>query len=410
MKTAAHQYEDKLLEFAYGELPSHEAEAVDAHVRACPRCADALSNIRSVRSTMAELPMDEAPAAGLASLLAYAEQQAARNLAATPAPWWRRVARARLVASLSSLAALVVVGVLAWRTTLENPRTPAAVALEIQEKREAPSEQLARAEAPLASQPAPPAPSVVPERKRDVADTKKAMPKGAMRANREPLPATGLEKQAEFVSPQTQEADSQGYGLASSPRDVLSPREGGNARAKDKVQTNEPAPASEVAQVPTEDEAPAATPQSVKSLELNQFPKTGKVARNVKERTDGAKAGSSVGAVSSSSDDNAGRGSANVEAARAAGLKKDVRAEVKFAVAALAEGAVGPERLEMLKRACDGYERLGEVELADPYCDQLLTEFPSSAPAGELAAKRGNMQRVTKPVTRPPAKKTQTRE
>ena len=46
MKSAAHQYEGKLLEFAYGELPQHEADAVDAHVRGCARCSQALSEIR----------------------------------------------------------------------------------------------------------------------------------------------------------------------------------------------------------------------------------------------------------------------------------------------------------------------------------------------------------------------------
>src|SRR3990167_2268151 len=90
MKSAAHQYEDKLLEFAYGELPQHEADAVDAHVRGCTRCSQSLSEIRGVRATMAQLPMHSAPDAGLESLLAYAEQAAKRSSTRTAPSVWKR--------------------------------------------------------------------------------------------------------------------------------------------------------------------------------------------------------------------------------------------------------------------------------------------------------------------------------
>ena len=76
MKTVAHQYEDKLLEFAYGDLEGSLAAAIDAHVRGCERCAKSLAEIRAVRVTMAQLPQLDAPDAGLESLLAYAEQTA----------------------------------------------------------------------------------------------------------------------------------------------------------------------------------------------------------------------------------------------------------------------------------------------------------------------------------------------
>jgi hypothetical protein len=87
-----HAHEDRLLDFAYGELPAHEARAVESHLQGCTRCTEALDGIRGVRTTMAQLPMEPAPDAGLESLLAYA-QQAARNAAAGPAlkpTWWRR--------------------------------------------------------------------------------------------------------------------------------------------------------------------------------------------------------------------------------------------------------------------------------------------------------------------------------
>ncbi len=87
-----HAHEDRLLDFAYGELPQAEAHAMEAHLQGCVRCSEALDGIRGVRSTMSQLSAEPAPDAGLDSLLAYA-QQAARRAAAGPEPtprWWRR--------------------------------------------------------------------------------------------------------------------------------------------------------------------------------------------------------------------------------------------------------------------------------------------------------------------------------
>lgn len=104
-----HSHEDRLLDFVYGELPPLEARAVESHVEGCARCSELLAGIRGVRTTMAQLPMEPAPEAGLESLLAYA-QQAARNAAAGPAPkptWWRR-----WLMPAMGVAAVTVFGVL----------------------------------------------------------------------------------------------------------------------------------------------------------------------------------------------------------------------------------------------------------------------------------------------------------
>ncbi|MCE9672744.1 zf-HC2 domain-containing protein [Myxococcus stipitatus] len=87
-----HAHEDRLLDFAYGELATAEAQAVEAHLQGCTRCTQALADIRGVRLTMAHLSTEAAPDTGLDSLLAYA-QQSARRAAAGPAPApsrWRR--------------------------------------------------------------------------------------------------------------------------------------------------------------------------------------------------------------------------------------------------------------------------------------------------------------------------------
>ncbi|MBS1153528.1 MAG: hypothetical protein H6Q89_5226, partial [Myxococcaceae bacterium] len=137
MATAIHQYEDKLLDFAYGELPAPEASAVESHLKSCVRCTQALDQIRGVRTTMAALPIEPAPAAGLDSLLAYAEQAAARN-AAVPRPgipWWRRV-----VAPLAGACALTLVAVVAIKTQDDGLDLSAeTAALEAQPRKDSPA-------------------------------------------------------------------------------------------------------------------------------------------------------------------------------------------------------------------------------------------------------------------------------
>ncbi len=152
MKTAAHQYEDKLLELAYGELPAHEASAVESHVKGCTRCTEALTEIRAVRSTMAKLPMLDPPSAGLDSLLAYADQAARRNEAergATPA-WFRR-----FLGPIVALGTVCVVGVIAVRALHEpgGGDFPNREQAALETKRQPPAESVTAAATPAAPAP-----------------------------------------------------------------------------------------------------------------------------------------------------------------------------------------------------------------------------------------------------------------
>ena len=117
----AHAHEDRLLDFAYDELPPTEARLVEQHVQGCSRCSETLADIRGVRTTMSRLPLESAPDAGLESLLAYA-QQSARRAAAGPEPaprWWRR-----LLAPVLSVAALGVFGVVVIQVNREVDLSP----------------------------------------------------------------------------------------------------------------------------------------------------------------------------------------------------------------------------------------------------------------------------------------------
>jgi hypothetical protein len=79
---------------------------------------------------------------------------------------------------------------------------------------------------------------------------------------------------------------------------------------------------------------------------------------------------------------------AKLSQARVAGSSGDRRGEVMAALAALNAGATGYSRAEALKRACDGYEALGESDRAQAFCDRLLAEFPSTAAARQVADRR----------------------
>ncbi|WP_309888669.1 zf-HC2 domain-containing protein [Archangium sp.] len=134
----SHANEDRLLDFAYGELPPSEARVMEQHVLGCSRCSEALDGIRGVRTTMSRLPLHSAPEAGLESLLAYA-QQAARRSAAGPEPaprWWRR-----LLAPALSMAALGVFGIVVVQVNRSVDLSPTLTT-----KKEAPAEMAMRPE------------------------------------------------------------------------------------------------------------------------------------------------------------------------------------------------------------------------------------------------------------------------
>ncbi|MCA2979037.1 MAG: hypothetical protein INH37_12175 [Myxococcaceae bacterium] len=76
--------------------------------------------------------------------------------------------------------------------------------------------------------------------------------------------------------------------------------------------------------------------------------------------------------------------------ARALGAQGDRQGEVRAALVALKAGATGYERVEALKRACDGFEALGQPASAASFCSLLLDEFPGTAAAQEVARRRRN--------------------
>jgi hypothetical protein len=504
MKQSAHSFEDKLLEFAYGELPDHEARALEAHLSGCERCADALGSIRGVRKTMGHLPVEKAPDVGLESLLAYAEQ-AARRHAAGPAPkhiWWRR-----LVAPLAGLAALAVIGVVAIEASKTTDLSPSKADYDVsgaKNRREAPAPS-----APVAAQvaptqndlePAAAAPAVVAVQKTEAKQQKEFAAKEAQLAEARPAPKTGkvLEDRKGRAGDGWAEAEKKKSESAPAD-DALAAKDEAPAKAKmSKPVREEPevdqvkAPAvvaglsSNMGErgaggLPTEEaadkEAPGRGPAPMAQL-ATPAPEPASPAPSMGLSLGGGRS-SSKGVSSLGSVANAPAGGAASSAyrqappppasravepsrERAQAVAADVESrpsnkydqadrdqqqavelrgmldqarrvsssdraeELRLAHQVLNRGAKGYQRLEALKRLCDGYDALGREDEATPFCQAVLREFPDSGAAklvqqrldrsrlGETsrakAAKRSNSSETmfddeaAKPAASPPAK------
>lgn len=463
MKSAAHQYEDKLLEFAYGELPQHEADAVDAHVRGCTRCAHSLSEIQGVRATMAKLPLESAPDAGLESLLAYAEQAAQRaGEAKAPPSLWKR-----FLLPLASVMTLVTVGVIAFRANQQFDTSPASAAADAKLEERADKQQLAQvAPTPVVAAVSPEAQgeSGVNEKLQGKADGKNALddlreaggkrgevwapepkanvPQSVTRRvtnKTKSMPSVAndegyrqdysnvalrgaLAKDAPPPPPPPAQVapvqDKVGFGLGSSGGTVGGlgtaadgPR-GGSTVAKP-APLKEPMKEEAKKRAKTEEEAPVPAAPMPSPAPYTSSPKKMSKGSSRLEPLGGST--SSAGAEDDSSavqkSDSLGVGrdakfaerqrselrTQSLESARVASNRGDRLSEIRLLAQVLQNGASGSERVEALKRICDAYEALGEPDRADPFCDQLLSEFPNTAAAKAVEDRRKRMQRAPAP-------------
>ncbi|MDP3237282.1 MAG: zf-HC2 domain-containing protein [Myxococcales bacterium] len=517
MNAGVHQYEDKLLDYAYGELPAHEAAAVDAHVRTCAKCSQALVQIRGVRSVFAPLPMVAAPDAGLESLLAYADQHARRAKETTQPPW------RRWIFAFASAAALLVVGVVAVRASDESPQRASDIVVGAEKK----SKGTSRADLAPSAAPVPAAPmpaqqggeaqaeaAIWDERqgKRgglDQADPKTVTPDlmaGNTRRPADPTPsendakpALGYADKGSELAPPAADApmkeaaekknlaqkpvakgdvdfDNVGSGRASASKreqapvaneEELRPDYGNAGRgvaletakagkkrptdnrdgmlndgttakqsafegtangpgfgvspgslssagslgsaglvddktvegkvAEKKKQADRPEPVA-VTSAPAMSPPPppqGAAPSQPSPVQAPRKSSSYGLPRSAPSQAVDEDSVSMTESVARSGDLEARRmrdQQLNVDAqlaqSRSASNSGDRRGEVMAAVAALNAGAKGYSRLEALKRACDGYEAMGEFDRAQPYCERVVAEFSGSAAARQVAERR----------------------
>ncbi|MBX7116537.1 MAG: hypothetical protein K1X64_19585, partial [Myxococcaceae bacterium] len=459
MKPVVHQYEDKLLEFAYGELSAHEESAVSAHVQTCAKCSQALAGIKSVRASMRQLPIEAVPEAGLDSLLAYAEQAARRQGSQKS-----RSGFSRWVGGLSAVAAL---GLVAYVTVVADLKAPDAEAVATAAKKAEikSAREYGEGGRQWAQEGASPSPVAAPPVADKAAEVNGPSPQNDGRAG-----AGGVGGKA-AAKPSTSRREAvasalgdskQGMGslgsagsgvggveLAKEQKDADLRLDFGNATARggrepsqvylDDAKKKKPskkevnAPAEEkVAAAPTPkisklkeaplglsaDSAPvapaAAAPAPAQSGGAERQESMG---LSVRSKPSAAK-GSSFSTETAADDEAYGAAPAKgdsaaeaekkparvatlLEQARVASTAGDRQSAVDAAFAALKSGATGSQRSEALKRLCDAFDASGDGASADTYCGLLLKEFPGSAEAKAVISRREQAQERVKAKAKP---------
>jgi hypothetical protein len=404
-----HTYEERLLDFAYGELTSAEARLVEEHVRGCSHCTEALDGIRGVRTAMSRLPLESAPDTGLDSLLAYA-QQSARRAAAGPAPasrWWRR-----WLVPVVSVATVSVFGVIVLRVDeqvdlrlnleevlAKKEATRQEFSPSAPEAAPAAEEPQAAAEEPQAAAAAEPA-SVQElherfdevarksERKREVAVPSRKPARPARRELSSDLASAGSgggfpeKKFSEKKFPEKKKVRAAVPDDRDSSLYDADMEESRELVVAQKSVYEPPAPAAPAQQVvPAEPPAGIANEGSL-----------GAVAGLEEESKPAANAGGRLSPGSGAKKElrsKASRRLSALELSRQAEVaRREGRRELEADLlnSALSAGASGPLRVELLSRLCSAESALGRRLPATEACRRVMKEAPGSSEA--LAAQR----------------------
>lgn len=403
----AHAHEDRLLDFAYGELPPSEARQMEQHVQGCSRCSEALEGIRGVRISMSRLPLETAPDAGLESLLAYAQQSARRSASGAELPqrWWRR-----LLAPALGVAAMSVFGIVVVQVNRDVHLSPALKQEATQQKppRGRDKDNAVVAEVPPASAPiteAIPAPAPVPaeiaklhqqydEKMRDELSAEpmpmKSAPKPVSRSLPTKWPSTGAGSAGGFPPKKVAlDTDDEASGA-----DAFGSRESLKLKGGMVARKSRPSSSTEGRAEPALDEslageeraAPAPQePSPSESLVANAAPPPPPPAQY---QAPAASTGSVV-QVAELETKKADRSASRVSASPAELLRRATEAnrfgdreqEVAFLRDALAAGAQGAQRLDVLSRLCDAEAALGRRRSAIEVCKQVVMMAPGSREA-----------------------------
>lgn len=418
MSQAVHSHEDKLLEFAYGELPPQEAKAVEAHLQACSRCAEFLEAIGGVRRTMSQLREEPAPDAGLESLLAYAEQSA-RRAAAGPEPraWWRR-----FMAPLAGVAALMVLTVVAWETMKSadqigrkeitaEPIPPAAVA-------PSPEPVVAKEEAPRKDQLAAygdPRPDPGFAQLEDRARKRESKPalakKKAMerKADDAPRPQAKMAAAVPAEPARDEAAKASERESAAAPMPMMAGKLEGVGSLGSAGAGRGGSRESMGLSLDTGAKSFSSGSAGPPTAAYRSPPSSAPAARNRAAAPSSAPAPEEARAEADSEmpDWRQARVKASASDAyasdRAADKDQEQASTIYRAHQVLNRGARGAERMEALLQLCIGYEELGKPDDGAPFCRALLAEFPRSAAAQQVRARQRSAPAQTAPAEAQPA-------
>jgi hypothetical protein len=381
---ALHTHEDKLLEFAYGELPAPEARVMEAHVKGCQRCAGTLESIRGVRGMMSQLTPEPAPDAGLESLLAYA-QQSARRTQAGPAPkaaWWRR-----FLVPVTGMAALATVVVVASQT-MKQPEAelagaPPAQAMKQEAQKVAGFPQMAQKDAVQMAPPA--APAAMAQAQQPTTGTR-VQPESKrgfsidVESRRDSVAQADYSNAAKLGAPE-EEAPASAEVAAAEPAPDESEAERQEFLATAKAARTKTRKAEYTAQPVQVAAAPEPVAQERGALSMRAAPKTVGVARSESDEGLGyGLKGAAGGAAPAAAPDRVDL----VTQANAAAESGDRAGEAHWLRKAVAANPPRAELERLLSRLCDAEVELGEDTTG---CERLLREFPRS-PAAQLAQRR----------------------
>jgi len=340
MNPESKHVEEKLLDYAYGELGADDSKTVEAHLQSCPRCAEALTAMKRVRQTMSRLPVAPAPAKGLDSLIAYAEQtaQRARLGQKRRSPW------VRWLVPITGVAALSVVLVISGKA-VQTGDLPAARSDSLPEIR---SESPPAAPGRTANDVIDPQMQRTAERKPQIGNEGPESSEGPAKASQR---RHGKEKAQMVNGPSRPEIAKK---LAQVP-----PADYRDSTIGERVSRSRPLGAVAGA---TNQAAPA--PSAAKPREAREFDGDGAEA-GVEGGVPGGVVGGVVGGV---------LGGHSLPPPPA----DDRQQEVVRLRQALADGAVGQERARILLQLCNVLDALKRESEADSACDALIREFPNS--------------------------------
>ncbi len=337
MNPESKHVEEKLLDYTYGELGSDDSKTVEAHLQSCPRCADALIAMKRVRQTMSRLPVATAPAKGLDSLIAYAEQMAQRAKLGQK----RRPAWVRWLVPITGVAVLSVVLVISGKV-VQTGDLPAARSDSLPESRSAsppvsPGRTSPAAPERTANDVVDPQMERTPDSSERPAKTSKQRDnKGKAQMVNGPSRPEVAKKLAE-VPPAGSRDSAIGEGVSRSRA----------LRAVAGATANQAAP----------------VPSAAKPREARELDEAGEEA--------GAEGGVRGGVVG-------GVVGGQLQSSPASPPAEDRQQEVTRLRKALDDGAVGHERARILLQLCDALDALKREGEAEAVCNAVIREFPES--------------------------------
>ena len=94
-----HLLDERLMDYLYEELGTHEMDEMRAHVEGCPRCSAEIGRFRGVRKAVAQLEMAEPPPAVSAKLMHQAAQSHKQSM-------WRRSRAVRATVYAAPIVAM----------------------------------------------------------------------------------------------------------------------------------------------------------------------------------------------------------------------------------------------------------------------------------------------------------------